>query len=244
MADHEDLASQVASRIRSGELPSVVVRSLMQKTPGLRVYGLLEKAFEAGSFLNILGHWRRSESSPAADAQFDVFVIHELLSAGVELPWDRAWCESEHDRIGPALRAEASARHAERMRLISYELLREKVLSLEGRPACIQAIWDGDSEGWCISLSVVMESHAQYSIQDLGQIRFGGDARLFTGEVPPWPEAKYATDVCGRLAAELAAEFYFPSPDSPDVNLPHWLDVGAHNDVGPERKQRPWWWFW
>lgn len=104
---------------------------------------------------------------------------------------------------------------------------REKVRAVSGRPLAIEALWDGDTEGWFLDIYVVCASadaEGGYSETHLGCLRYGGDFRLFEGTVPPWPEAAVAKLAGERVARELSLEFYFPSPDSPDDDCPHWWE--------------------
>ena len=140
---------------------------------------------------------------------------------------------------------------------MSFEVLESKVSNLPGKVACIEALWDGDTEGWFIRLSAITLEGPQYKEHFLVCITKGNDARLFNGQVPPWPESVHAMDVGQRLAASVGAEFYFPGLDAPDDGHPSWLDQmksrrprqvveAAQPQQAPRalESRKPWWKFW
>jgi hypothetical protein len=99
----------------------------------------------------------------------------------------------------------------------------ERVTQL-GRPAAFQALWDGDTEGWMVCLDAVFASGATHTASSLVVLRFGGDIRLFQGTVPPWPEARVATELGEALATHFGVPFWFPSPVEPDSDCPAWWE--------------------
>lgn len=102
---------------------------------------------------------------------------------------------------------------------MSQEKILDKVKSLTSSPMVFQADWDGDSTGWFVRFSAVTEDGQTHF---LGIFSEGGDIRLFNGQVPPWPEAMAAQRLGQELAGQYGAEFYFPSPDHPEEDCPHW----------------------
>lgn len=96
-----------------------------------------------------------------------------------------------------------------------------KLNALNSKPIAFEALWDGDSGGWMVHLSVVTPDLRTHG---LGTLRVGGDIRLFDGDVPPWPEAVMAQGLGKELAERFDAEFYFPSPEHPEDCCPAWLD--------------------
>jgi hypothetical protein len=93
---------------------------------------------------------------------------------------------------------------------VSREVILANLNSLKSTPVAIQALWDGDTTGWFIRLSAIADNAQLYPLGDLSD---GGDIRLFSGQVPPWPEAAAARQLGNELAGRFGAEFYFPSPD-------------------------------
>jgi hypothetical protein len=111
--------------------------------------------------------------------------------------------------------------------MLSREELLTKADTLPEGPEAIEAYWDGDTIGWCVILVAVY--HEKQGSEDvykdgwIGLIRGdGGDFRVFTGEVPPWPEARLALDVGQEIAAKLGVPFYFESRDFPENECPRW----------------------
>jgi hypothetical protein len=94
---------------------------------------------------------------------------------------------------------------------------------LPRRPHAVEAVWDGDTQGWFVELLAVMvEPRAEYR---LATVRCGGDIRSFNGEVPPWPEAREAGSVGRALAERCGLPFHFGSPDVPDDRAVRWWDA-------------------
>jgi len=98
--------------------------------------------------------------------------------------------------------------------------LTEQVEALPGGTVAIEALWDGDSDGWCVDLIALTD--APVAEHRLATVRHGGDLRLFNGAVPPWPEAREAETVGRALAERFGVPFHFASPDEPDIDAPRW----------------------
>jgi hypothetical protein len=81
-------------------------------------------------------------------------------------------------------------------------------------PDAIEAIWDGDTEGWFVVLTAV--SVRERTEEALAVLRLGGDIRLLQGRVPPWPEAEQASVLGAAVASHFGIPFHFPSPDEPN----------------------------
>jgi hypothetical protein len=67
--------------------------------------------------------------------------------------------------------------------LLSLQTLAEEVKALPGRTVAIEALGDGDSDGWCVDLTALTDDPA--AEHRLAIIRHGSDMRLFNGSVPP-----------------------------------------------------------
>jgi hypothetical protein len=105
---------------------------------------------------------------------------------------------------------------------LDLDALTAKVQALPDPPAAIEAVWDGDTEGWMVDLlAVTSEPRAEYH---LAFVQHGTDMRLFNGQVPPWPEAEEADAVGRALADRFGVPFHFASPDRPDDTAPRWWD--------------------
>jgi hypothetical protein len=100
--------------------------------------------------------------------------------------------------------------------------LTAKVQALPAPPAAIEAVWDGDTDGWfVVLLAITLDPRAEH---DLAFIRSGTDLRVFNGSVPPWPEAEQANTIGRALAERLSVPFHFASPETPDDEAPRWWD--------------------
>jgi hypothetical protein len=115
----------------------------------------------------------------------------------------------------------------------------ERIEALPGRHVALEALWDGDTEGWWLGVRLVTattrtrgwwrwtRTEIDHTRTSLDSLRYGGDIRLFEGTVPPWPEALVVQRAGAKVAAAVGIELYFPSPDVPDDDCPHWSDLGA-----------------
>lgn len=105
---------------------------------------------------------------------------------------------------------------------LELEDLVAKVQALPGPPSAVEALWDGDTEGWFVVLvGVMLDSKTEHH---LATVQHGTDIRALNGEVPPWPEAEEAIRVGRALAGRLGVPFYFASPNEPDDTAPRWWD--------------------
>lgn len=85
-----------------------------------------------------------------------------------------------------------------------------------GTPTSVRASWDGDSTGWMVILEVVYVEPSVRGRGYLGALRApGGDFRLFTGQVPPWPEVALAEQLGTDFAGRLGVPFSFDRSDGP-----------------------------
>lgn len=105
----------------------------------------------------------------------------------------------------------------------------EKAESLPKPPVVIEASWDGDSVGWMLIVSAIIEEpsqqHPQFKEYGLASFRgSGGDMRLFNHQVPPWPESQDATKLGKILSEKFGVPFYFPCPDWPDDECARWWE--------------------
>jgi len=110
--------------------------------------------------------------------------------------------------------------------ITTFDILDSEIKKIVGKPIVLEALWDGDTEGWFLLFNLYTETGKffwkQTHVTNLGIITFGGDIRLFNGEVPEWPEAELAKKF-GRSAAEkYGLTFYFPSDREPDDDCPRW----------------------
>jgi hypothetical protein len=112
------------------------------------------------------------------------------------------------------------------MSITSYEQVEKQINTLGGKPTVLEALWDGDTQGWYLCLSVYIKKNilGGETSHYLGTVTFGGDIRLFTGEVPSWPEAALAKEIGKRAEEKYGLTFYFPSPDDPDDDCPRWTE--------------------
>lgn len=105
---------------------------------------------------------------------------------------------------------------------LDLDVLTSKVRALPDQPAAIEAVWDGDTEGWFVLLlAITLDPRAEH---DLAVVQAGTDLRVFNGSVPPWPEAEEARTIGQALAERFGVPFHFASPETPDDEAPRWWD--------------------
>ncbi|GAA1001760.1 hypothetical protein GCM10009555_106860 [Acrocarpospora macrocephala] len=104
----------------------------------------------------------------------------------------------------------------------------EMVNAISEPVVAVEALWDGDTQGWFVKLVAIVQRpgrhHHRLDERPLALFRRGSDLRLFNGEVPPWPEAVEAAEKGQAVARSLGVPFHFASPDTPDDGLPRWWD--------------------
>lgn len=236
---NQEAVEQISTLIRSGELPSAVLRNLMagpQKWSKHSLASPMAEAFpECGDHWHLIypvWHWKERERSETWDALFDFTLIRALVGAGVRLPWTQEQCTAELERIEPRLQHLNEAKKAKAMEAVSFDNLRVKVEAMAGKLACVQVLWDGDTNGWFLCMSAIVEQGGEYTENHLGTFTQGGDIRLFNGTVPPWPEAVAASETGARLAAHFGAVLHYPSPDQPNDGCAAWAPRPRSLPVG------------
>ena len=106
---------------------------------------------------------------------------------------------------------------------------RVAIEAVSGLHRAIEVLWDGDTQGWYLTVALVTERDAAtggFDTHPLDTPCYGGDIRVFLG-MREWPEARVVRRAGARTAAALGLAFYFPSPDVPDDDCPHWWERDA-----------------
>lgn len=107
----------------------------------------------------------------------------------------------------------------------ALQVARAALDALPGELVALEALWDGDSGGWRVELYAVLRSGDGHAARHLWTASNGdGDIRIFQGRVPPWPESAAVDRVGAALAAERGVPFWFPAPDWPEDDCPHWWE--------------------
>jgi hypothetical protein len=112
--------------------------------------------------------------------------------------------------------------------VMTLDELLAKVAEIPDRIVAIEAVWDGETDGWFVELLAIVERtsrhHHRFDQVVLAFLRRGGDIRLFNDQVPPWPEAVEATQHGQALAMSVGVPFYFFDPQTPNLDQPRWWD--------------------
>jgi hypothetical protein len=110
--------------------------------------------------------------------------------------------------------------------ITSYEIFDEEVKKIGLKPRVLEALWCGDTNGWFLLLYVTTQSGWLFKTKKrhlIGDITLSNDIRLFTNEVPPWPESVLAKEIGATAVAKYRLIFYMPS-EEPDEDCPSWAD--------------------
>ena len=109
----------------------------------------------------------------------------------------------------------------------SFETLDNAIKNAGGRPTVLEALWDGDTDGWFLVFNLYVKTGNLFwqkeEVKHLGILSLGSDIRLFDGVVPPWPEAILAKQWGRKAAEKYELTFYFPSDNKPDGDCPSWV---------------------
>jgi hypothetical protein len=110
--------------------------------------------------------------------------------------------------------------------ITTFEILDNEIKKIGGKPIVLEALWDGDTQGWHLCLYLYSETghffNKKISRHSLGHITLGGDIRVFSGG--QWTEAFLAKEFGKKAIEKYSLEFYFPSSEQPDDDCPKWTD--------------------
>lgn len=111
--------------------------------------------------------------------------------------------------------------------ITSLDSLARALLQVSGTPKVLEALWDGDTQGWFLHVSVYAEQGVwplkRTVRHDLGTVVLGTDLRLFNGQVPPWPEVELVKAFVQQTQAKHNLTLYLPS-EEPDDECPRWTE--------------------
>ncbi len=110
--------------------------------------------------------------------------------------------------------------------ITDFETLDAAIKKAGGQPKVLEALWDGDTEGWSLCLSLYTETQISLiKTQEehfLGPIVLSIDQRLNCGAV--WTEAIFSKELAAQAVEKYGLTFYFPSPNHPDLDCPSWTE--------------------
>lgn len=111
--------------------------------------------------------------------------------------------------------------------ITSFDSLDYALQQVSGKPTVLEALWDGDTQGWYLCLSVYVK-RGIWPLQrterhTLGTVTLGTDLRLFNGQVPPWPEAEFVKTFVKQTQGKYGLTLYLPS-EEPDDDCPQWTE--------------------
>lgn len=108
--------------------------------------------------------------------------------------------------------------------ITSFEILEDEIKKVGGKPTVLEALWDGDTQGWFLCLYLYTETRLFFNKRikrhSIGHITLGGDIRVFSGGQRT--EALLAKEFGEKAVQQYHLEFYFPSDKEPDDDCPQW----------------------
>lgn len=110
--------------------------------------------------------------------------------------------------------------------ITTFEILDDGIKKVGGKPTVLEALWDGDIQGWFLCLYIYVETgnlfNKKLTRHSLGHITLGSDIRVFSGG--QWTEAILAKEFGQKAIAKYNLDFYFPSSENPDDDCPKWTE--------------------
>jgi len=109
--------------------------------------------------------------------------------------------------------------------ITDFTTLDREIKNAGGTPKVLEALWDGDTHGWWLALSLYVEKNNYLSCIYLGRVQAYG---MLKGEGSP--EAILAKELGAQAIKKYGLEFYFPSDKDADDDCPSWRDrhLGIH----------------
>ncbi len=110
--------------------------------------------------------------------------------------------------------------------ITTFEVLEHTIKQISGQPTVLEALWDGDSQGWYLLFYLYTKpSHAfskQATRHFLGEVSVSEGMGQFTNE--QWAVPELAKQLGEKAIEKYNLTFYFPSPKDADNNCPKWTD--------------------
>lgn len=111
-------------------------------------------------------------------------------------------------------------------RITTFENLEQKINETPGTPTVLEAMWDGDSDGWYLLLflytAAASSSEQALEREFLEEVVLPEGSASFSGE--RWNVCILAEELGNKAAEKYNLTFYFPANMHPDTDCPTWPD--------------------
>lgn len=109
--------------------------------------------------------------------------------------------------------------------ITSFEILDDEIKRIGGKPAVLEALWDGDTEGWYLLLYLYTKREGFFNRRQtrhlLGEVCISKGMEHFTDG--KWTVAELANSFGKKAKEKYKLTFYFPSQE-PDNDCPKWTE--------------------
>jgi len=111
-------------------------------------------------------------------------------------------------------------------KITTFDILDDEIKKVRGKPTVLEALWDGDTQGWYLLLFIYKVS---------GHLFLKKESRHFLGVVSvtdemedyvndKWTVAEFASYLGKKAKEKYNLVFYFPSEKDPDSDCPKWTE--------------------
>lgn len=111
-------------------------------------------------------------------------------------------------------------------KITTFEILDEEIKKVGGKPTVLEALWDGDTQGWYLLLYIYTVSGHIFNKKEtrhfLGEVSISPGMEHFTNG--KWTVAELAKNFGEKAKRKYNVTFYFPSQIDADNDCPKWTD--------------------
>jgi len=110
--------------------------------------------------------------------------------------------------------------------ITTFDILDNKIKQIGGRPTVLEALWDGDTQGWYLLLYLYTKSGSIFKKKEtrhfLGEVSISEGMEHFTNG--KWTISELANQFGKQAIEKYKLTFYFPSQEDADDDCPKWTE--------------------